>query len=199
MFCTAPLVGRLIGKLDPRILVVAGSLIFALGTWRMSALTVDWDFWELFWPQICRGVGLMLAMIPINNMALGTLPPERVKNASGLFNVMRNLGGAIGLAGINTVLNDRTDLHLARLHESLTWSRLPAVERLDQLTQHFQGSSDAPTMALKQLMQMTHQQGLVMAFADVFLMLTLIFVALAGLALLLHKPAVAGSGAADSH
>ena len=53
----------------------------------------------------------MLAMVPINNVALGTLPPERVKNASGLFNLMRNLGGAVGLAGINTFLNDRTDLH----------------------------------------------------------------------------------------
>jgi len=55
-------------------------------------------------------------MIPINNVALGTLPPERVKNASGLFNLTRNLGGAVGLAGLNTILNDLTDLHLARLH-----------------------------------------------------------------------------------
>ena len=51
----------------------------------MTYLTKDWDFWELFWPQIFRGVGLMLAMVPINNIALGTLPPERVKNASGLL------------------------------------------------------------------------------------------------------------------
>jgi DHA2 family multidrug resistance protein len=198
MFLTAPVVGRLIGKVDPRLLVVVGSLIFALGTWRMTGLTTDWDFQELLWPQICRGVGLMLAMIPINNIALGTLPPERVKNAAGLFNLMRNLGGAVGLAGINTVLNDRTDLHLARLHESLTWARRPALERLDALTRHFQGNSDAPGMALRQLMLMTHQQGLVMAFADVFMMLTLIFVALAGLALLLHKPA-SPSGAAGGH
>jgi DHA2 family multidrug resistance protein len=197
MFCTAPLVGRLIGKVDPRLLVVTGSLIFVLGSWRMTGLTIDWDFQELLWPQICRGVGLMLAMIPINNMALGTLPPERVKNASGLFNLMRNLGGAVGLAGINTVLNDRTDLHLARLHESLTWARRPAVERFDALTQHFQGNSDASGMALKRLMRMAHQQGLVMAFADVFLVLTAIFVALAGLALLLHKPS--GPGGADGH
>ncbi len=198
MFLTAPLVGRLIGKVDPRLLVVAGSLIFALGTWRMTAVTVDWDFNELLWPQICRGVGLMLAMIPINNMSLGTLPPERVKNASGLFNLMRNLGGAVGLAGINTALDDRTDLHLARLHESLTWSRAPALERLDALTRHFQGSNDAAQMALKQLFIITHQQGLVMAFADVFLMLTVIFVALAGLALLMHNPTTAG-GAAGGH
>jgi DHA2 family multidrug resistance protein len=194
MFLTAPLVGRLVGKVDPRLLIVAGGLIFSVGTWRMANLTGDWDFWELFWPQVCRGVGLMSAMIPINNVALGTLSLDRVKNASGLFNLMRNLGGAIGLAGINTVLNDRTDLHLARLHERLTWAHVPAVERLDQLAQRFQEQSDAPTMALKQLMQTAHQQGLVMAFADVFLMLTAIFVVLAGLALLLRKPSVVGGG-----
>ena len=73
----------------------------------------------------------MLAIIPINNISLGTLPPERVKNASGLFNLTRNLGGAVGLAGLNTVLNNRTDLHLARLHESITWSRAPAMETLN--------------------------------------------------------------------
>ncbi|HLJ21671.1 MAG TPA: DHA2 family efflux MFS transporter permease subunit [Stellaceae bacterium] len=193
MFLTAPVAGRLIGKVDPRFMVVAGSLIFALGTWRMTGVTTDWDFNELLWPQICRGVGLMLAMIPINNMSLGTLPPERVKNASGLFNLMRNLGGAVGLAGINTVLDDRTDLHLARLHDAITWSNPAALERLNQLTKHFQGTSDAAQMALKQLFQQTHQQGLVMAFADVFLVLTVIFVALAGLALLMHKPRSPGA------
>ena len=198
MFLTAPLAGRLIGKVDPRLMVVVGSLIFALGTWRMTGVTTDWDFNELLWPQICRGVGLMLAMIPINNMALGTLPPERVKNASGLFNLMRNLGGAVGLAGINTVLDDRTDLHLARLHDAITWSNPAALERLNQLTQHFQGNSDAARMALKRLFDMTHQQGVVMAFADVFLMLTMIFVALASLALLMHKPTSVG-GAGGGH
>ena len=64
----------------------------------MTCLTKDWDFCELFLPQVLRGVGLMMCMIPINNLALGTLPPERLKNASGLFNLTRNLGGAVGLA-----------------------------------------------------------------------------------------------------
>ncbi|MBJ6942024.1 hypothetical protein JG632_18920, partial [Vibrio cholerae] len=72
-------------------------------------------------PQILRGVGMMFAMVPTNNIALGTLAPERVKNASGLFDLMRNLGGAVGLAVINTVLNDRTDLHITRLQERVTW------------------------------------------------------------------------------
>ena len=67
----------------------------------------------------------MLCMVPINNIALGTLPPDRLKNASGLFNLTRNLGGAVGLALINTVLNNRMDLHLQRLRESVTWGSSP--------------------------------------------------------------------------
>ena len=76
MFLTAPIAGRLMNKVDPRFMLAAGFLSFAVGSWWMTYLTSDWDFWELVWPQIFRGVGLMTAMIPINNVALGTLPPS---------------------------------------------------------------------------------------------------------------------------
>lgn len=176
--------------IDPRFMLTAGFLCFAAGTWWMTYVTSDWDFWELLWPQIFRGVGIMIAMIPVNNIALGTLPPERVKNASGLYNLTRNLGGAVGLAGLTSVLNDRTDLHTERLHETITFARRPAMETLDQLTQHLQSfGSDAHDMALKQLYGMVHAQGVVMAFADVFYLLTLVFIGLAVLALMLKKPA----------
>jgi len=161
----------------------------------MTYMTKDWDFWELFWPQIFRGIGLMIAFIPINNISLATLPPERVKNASGLYNLTRNLGGAVGLAGLTTILNDRTDLHLARLHEAVTWSRPGVLETLDALTTRFQSyGSDAKAMALKQLALLTHQQGVVMAFADVFFLLTLLFVGLAALAVVMKKPVQSAPG-----
>jgi DHA2 family multidrug resistance protein len=161
----------------------------------MTYLTKDWDFYELLWPQIFRGVGLMLAIVPINNIALGTLPPERLKNASGLYNLMRNLGGAIGLAAINTVLNDQIDLHLSRLHDSVNWARQPAVETLDKLTQRFSDfGTDAQAMALKQLMGIVRQQATVMAFADVFLILTVLFGVLALLSVVMKRPKIAGGG-----
>jgi DHA2 family multidrug resistance protein len=194
MFLTAPVAGRLAGKADPRLMLIGGFLLFAVGTWWLTYLTRDWDFWELFWPQVFRGVGLMMAIIPINNIALGTLPPERLKNASGLYNLMRNLGGAVGLAALTTVLNDRTDLHLARLHEAVTWSRPPALETLNGLTRRFSSyGSDAQAMALKQLNQIVHRQGVVMAFADVFLLLTVLFAALAVLALVMKRPPAAAA------
>jgi len=194
MFLTAPIAGRMTGKVDPRLMLMAGFAFFAAGTWWMTSLTRDWDFWELLWPQIFRGIGLMLAMVPINNVALGTLAPERVKNASGLYNLMRNLGGAVGLAGIYTFLNDRTDLHIARLHENFTFAHGPAVEALNNMATQFGGSPDAQAMALKQMTALVHRQASVMAFADVFLAMTALFVALAVLAVLVKKPAAAGAG-----
>ena len=127
-----------------------GFASFAAGTWIVTGMTKDWDFCELLLPQVLRGCALMLCMMPINNIALGTLPPPRMKNASGLYNLTRNLGGAVGLALINTLLNDRWDLHLARLHERFSWANDAALERLDAMRRQFEPmGGDAERMALK--------------------------------------------------
>ncbi|MBN9052266.1 MAG: MFS transporter, partial [Rhizobiales bacterium] len=109
-------------------------------------------------------------------------------------------GGAVGLAALTTILNNRTDLHLARLHESITWSRQPALETLNNLTQRFSSfGSDAQAMALKQLNQIVHRQGVVMAFADVFLVLTFLFMSLAVLALIMKRPPAAAAPGGGGH
>jgi MFS transporter, DHA2 family, multidrug resistance protein len=196
MFASAPVVGRLVAKFDPRFVLIGGFLLFALGTLEMHYVTKDWDFWELFWPQIFRGVGLMCAMVPVTNAALGTLPLDLVKNASGLFNLTRNLGGAIGLAALNTILNDRMDLHLTRLHDAANWSRGPATEMLANLTARFHDfGSNAPAMALKQMSLMVRREATVMSFSDVFLLLTILFVGLAALGIVMKRPAVPAGGA----
>jgi DHA2 family multidrug resistance protein len=194
MFITAPIAGQLNERFDPRFILIGGFLFFAVGTWQMTFVTSDWDFWELLWPQIFRGIGLMCAIIPVTNTALGTLPVDRVKNASGLFNLMRNLGGAIGLAAINTWFNDRMDLHLTRLHDAVNSASVAANETLSNLATRFQGS-DAQTQALKALMSIVRLQAAVMSYADVFLLLTVIFVIVAAFGLVMKRPAPAGAAA----
>jgi MFS transporter, DHA2 family, multidrug resistance protein len=189
MFLTAPIVGRLMVKVDMRLLIAAGLALFALGSWQMTWITREYDFYELLVPQILRGAGMMLAMVPTNTIALGTLAPDRVKNASGLFNLTRNLGGAVGLAVINSVLNQRTDLHIARLHERVTWGNATATETLNMLTQRMKGMGDASLMALKQLSQIVHRQAVVMGFGDAFFMLTVFYFGLIILLAFLKKPA----------
>jgi DHA2 family multidrug resistance protein len=189
MFLMAPIVGRLMVKVDMRYIIAFGLIVFAIGTYQMTWITRDFDFYELLVPQVLRGVGMMCAMIPTNNIALGTLPPDRVKNASGLFNLTRNLGGALGLALINTVLNDRTDLHIARLQERVTWGNATATETLNMFTQRMQGMGDAALMAMKQLSQIVHRQAVVMGYGDAFFILTLFYLGLSLLVMLLKKPA----------
>ncbi len=195
MFAMAPISGFLSRKTDPRLMMMIGFFGFALGTWRMTGLTADWDFYELLVPQVLRGASLMLCMVPINNIALGTLPPERLKNASGLFNLTRNLGGAVGLAVINTVLTDRNAFHYARLSESINWGDAEVGRRLSNMSANFTAHGvNGPTAALAKMSGMVHQQASLLSFIDVFYLLTVLFSALAVFTMMMRRPPEAAGG-----
>ncbi|WP_018182684.1 DHA2 family efflux MFS transporter permease subunit [Kaistia granuli] len=201
MMITAPIVGRLGQKMDPRYMMAFGLSLFALSCLELVPITKDWAFSELFIPQAMRGVALMTSMMPVSMLALGTLPPERMKNASGLFNLTRNLGGAVGLAVITTVLNNRWDLHITRLHEQVQWGREAATERLDMMTKGFAATlgSDANVAALKTLTLAVKREALVMAFSDVFLVLAVMFGLIVLLVPLASKPQAAPAGGGGGH
>ena len=189
MFLCAPLSGALSNKVDPRLMLLLGFLGFAYSTWMLTGITSDWDYWELFLPQIIRGASLMFCMVTITNLALGTLPVERLKAASGLFNLTRNLGGAVGLAAITTLLSDRSDLHYDRIAETVTSANHTAVGFLEQLSANYAASGiSGDAAALSQLAGMARQQAWVMAFADVSWILAVLFAGLALGALLMKKP-----------
>jgi MFS transporter, DHA2 family, multidrug resistance protein len=104
----------------------------------------------------------------------------------------------VGLAVINTVLNDRTDLHITRLQERVTWGNATASETLTMFMQKFQGLGDSTLMAMKQLSQLVHRQAVVMSFGDAFFVLTLFYLGLTLLVTLLSKPAPL-TGGGDAH
>ncbi|WP_019221835.1 DHA2 family efflux MFS transporter permease subunit [Bartonella senegalensis] len=188
MLLTAPLAGFLSARIDERLMMAIGLFGFALGTWLASSITDKWDFWELFWPQVFRGASIMLCMVPVNNIALGTLPPERMQNASGLFNLTRNLGGAVGLAIISTLMTKRTDLHYGRIAETLQQGNRQATEILSSLTAYFKTATfDSHTLALFQLFNMARIQAMIMAFSDIFFIITIIFSVLTFMTVFLKK------------
>jgi DHA2 family multidrug resistance protein len=189
MFFSAPLAGILSSKIDLRLMLLIGFMGFAGSTWMLTGMTADWDFSELFWPQALRGMSLMLCMVPINNLALGTLPPDKIKGASGLYNLMRNLGGAVGLALINTILSDRRALHYARLSEAVTWTNDEALRQLDVMAQNLSAQGlDGPTGALMQMAMRVRGQAAVMSFIDIFALVTVLFAGLAFGVLLMKVP-----------
>jgi DHA2 family multidrug resistance protein len=189
-FLSAPLAGALSKKLDPRVLLAIGLALFGTGVWANSFLTNQSSFWELLLPQALRGVSLMLCFLPINMLALGTLPPDEVKNASGLYNLMRNLGGAIGLALINTVLIDRYALHQSRLAEHVNAAN-PAVQGfLDQVTERFAGAGlpDAGGAAWRLLADLVGREAMVLTFNDALLVMASVFAVALLLMPLVRKP-----------
>ena len=140
-----------------------------------------------------------LSMVPINSVAMGSLAAHEMKNASGLFNLTRNLGGAVGLAIINTFLNNRWDLHLARLHDQVNWSSDRTQQWLATLTGAFARlGSSADLAATRQLAGFVRREALVMALSDVFLLIAAIFALMLLLVPFVRKPPMLGMSA-DGH
>jgi DHA2 family multidrug resistance protein len=106
---TAPIAVALEKRMDARLLSAIGFALFALGLGMSTFQDPRSDYDAMFWPQVIRGAAIMFCLLPPTRLALGTLPPERIPDASGLFNLMRNLGGAIGIALIDTVIYTRSE------------------------------------------------------------------------------------------
>ncbi len=115
----APIAVALERRVDARLLTGVGFTLFAFGLGLSAFETRDTDFSGMFWPQVIRGVAIMFCLLPPTRLALGALSETQVPDASGLFNLMRNLGGAIGIALIDTVLYGRTSIHADALRNRL--------------------------------------------------------------------------------
>ena len=111
----APIAAILEVRINARLLTAIGFGLFGLGVFANGFTTSTTDFDGLFWPQIMRGVAMMLCLLPATRLALDGWPQEDIADASGLFNLMRNLGGAIGIALMDTILEQRTPHHLSAL------------------------------------------------------------------------------------
>ena len=193
MFLSAPIVGRLMTRTDPRLMLAAGFAIVALSNWQMSYVTKDWDYWELFLPQVLRGFGMMLAIVPITSISLGTLAPDVLKNA---LRAVQPHPQSRRRGGSRRPQHRTRQAHRPAPGAAARGRHLGAAARRSRrstASPPASGGSDAQGMALKQLFMFTRVQGAVMAFADVFLLLALMFLALcsAGLA---HAPAAAYDG-----
>jgi MFS transporter, DHA2 family, multidrug resistance protein len=174
-----------------------GMSMFAVGLYLNTFLTAESSFWELFLPQAVRGFSLMFCFIPVNMLALGTLPPEKLNNASGLYNLMRNLGGAVGLAAINTVVDERMALHWSRLTDGISEARPGVRDFLDGVASRLGDvlPGDATLAATKLLSQIVQREALILSFNDCLLLMGLVFVGGVLLMPLARKPKQAAAGA----
>ncbi len=199
-----PIYTFLARRFDSRWLMMLGMACFGASMFGFSRITAEWGALQLLIPQVLRGFPQVFAVAPAVNLGLGSLPPARLKYASGLFNMMRNLGGAIGIALCGTILNDRTNLHFARLAEHLNSSNTGLQQMMGRVSTvfaraHLGDAALGQAAAVKRVWLMTYREAQVQTFADAFIVIGICLAAATVLVPFLRKVATASPESASAH
>jgi DHA2 family multidrug resistance protein len=175
-FCAAPIAGKLSRIVSLPKMLAFGICTFSLGCYFNSFLTPDSRFWEFFLPQILRGGALMFCFIPINEIVFSAMHKNEIKNASGLYNLMRNLGGAIALAIINTIIIDNTKRFSSYLAENMQITSQNVIAAQEKIGTMFEGKIfDTNQAALMMINNLLHRDALIITINNIFSMIAIIF------------------------
>ena len=195
---------RLTNSVDRRLIITAGLLLFATSLWLNSSMTSQWGFAELLVPQLIRGLAIMLCIVPSVNMALDGFAGLELRYASSVFNLMRNLGGAIGIAVVNTWLQDNARIQGLRFGEAMGHHTRYAQEMISTLSAGIAtrtpDASQADLMARALMNQLVELEALTIGFGDVFHVMFVMFLAALLMVPFSGKPAAPDAEApVDSH
>ncbi len=187
-----PLVPRLMQRFDARIIIGVGFALFAASNFMNIYMSNDYATDQLFWPNVVRAVGQALAFAPLSAVATGGIEAENAGSASALFNMMRNLGGAIGIAALQTLLTKREQYHSNVLSQSVSLFEQATRNRLDQLTQYFMNHgvidrADAIHRAYVAIGKVVQKQAFILAFSDTFYLLGVALIVALIASLMLRK------------
>jgi DHA2 family multidrug resistance protein len=198
-FLSMPLIGILTTRRDPRKLLGTGFALAAFTLFWLSWLNTEVGYWELFWPQFVQGIALSLLFVPLTTITMDPIPVHEMGNATSLYNLMRNLGGSVGIALIQTFVVRQRQLHTSRLGEHVTLYDPGTRLMLERLQAAFiEAGADAVTAldrATAAIWGMVQKQAAILSYLDAFHVLGLVVVVIAPLAILMRRPRQAGRGA----
>jgi DHA2 family multidrug resistance protein len=199
-FLAMPLVGMLMSKVKPRILLACGIVIASFSFYDFAHLNLNVGYWDFFWPLIIQGSAMGLLFIPLTTITNDPVPNAEMGNATSLFNLMRNIGASVGIASVTTIVARHTQVHTNILGAHVNSMNPQARQMIMAMQQHFiQNGSDAVT-ALKQayaaVFGMVQREAAIMSFNDAFSYLMLLFLAMLPLILLMRAPRKRGGGMA---
>jgi DHA2 family multidrug resistance protein len=196
-----PIVGRLTTVIDNRILIGMGLVINALAVYLMSLYNLQIDFGTAWWPRFIQGFGLAFVFVPLTTLTMSRISQEKMGNATGIFNLLRNLGGSFGIAVASTLLSRRAQLHQSHLVEHVTPFHLPFNDWLQRAGGLFGadpgGNYWQAPQALAGLYQEVQRQAQMLAYCDTYWFFTLVFLALLPLVLLMRRAARSSAGATE--
>ena len=187
-----PILPRLLGSVDARLMVIIGILLFAVSCFLDTTLTTQSAGNDFFWSQLLRGAGQIMAMMPLNQASMAAVNNEEAADAAGLYNMMRNLGGSVGLALMGIFIDRQNKLHSDIIRESVTANSPLADSRLSGNTALFVSEHGdtlhAKMQAMAQLANEITRQAAVMTYSESFYILGIALLCCIPLTFLLRAP-----------
>ena len=196
-----PLIGLLIGKVDSRALVAIGLITGGVTLIWLGQLSLDAGYWDIFWPQFLQGLGLSATFVPLTTISMDRIPRERMGNATSLFNLMRNLGGSIGIAVTGSMLARKQQAYVNIFGSNVDAYSPAAQGAFESAKNAFlaRGAdiTTATQRAYASMFATVQQQATMVAFVSIFRVLGVMFLLLLPLVLLMKKPR--GRGPMGAH
>ena len=199
-FLMMPLVGTVLGRFDPRKVLAVGLIGASWTLYAFSRLSLDAGYWDIFWPQFIQGAALAMLFVPLTTTTMDPIPKEEMGNATSMFNLMRNLGGSVGIASATTFLFRRQQFHTHLLGARVTAFNPQTMVRVNGLQSAMVAHGSDPSTALHQawgaIWGMVQQQASMAAFVDTFRALGVVFLLMIPLLLVMKRPKHHAGGAA---
>jgi DHA2 family multidrug resistance protein len=200
--CIMPVIGLLTGRVDNRFLIIFGFVVFGWTSLWMGNLTLQISPDSLFWPIVLSGVGSGMVFVPLSTISVGTLANEQIGNATGLFNLLRNVGGGIGISLVNTLVARHVQIHRALMAQNLA-PQNPAFQQTLRSTEGLMSQYSGPGLARMQaygLIQGTlNQQAAAFSYVDVFRYLAVACFFCGAIVLLMKRVRARKGAAAMAH
>ncbi|MGA2436395.1 MAG: DHA2 family efflux MFS transporter permease subunit [Bryobacteraceae bacterium] len=198
-FIAMPIIGMIVARFDPRKLLAVGLVGASYTLIQLSWLNLNAGYWDIFWPQFFQGMSLALLFVPLTTSTMDPIPKEEMGNATSIFNLMRNIGGSIGIAATTTFIERRTQVHTNQLGERISaysqQSRQMFEATRGALMAHGADAATAAMQARGALFGLVERHAAMFSFLETFRILGIIFLLVIPLLLLLKKPAHHGKGA----
>jgi DHA2 family multidrug resistance protein len=191
-FIAMPIVGLLTAKVDPRKLLSVGLIGGAVTLFQLGSLNLQVGYWDIFWPQFFQGISMGLIFVPLTTVTMSLIAREEMGNATSLFNLMRNLGGSIGIATIATMLSRNSQAQYNILGGHVSAFDMQTRVLLEQIRAGFAARgmdlATATRAAYAALSGMVSQQAVMVAFVQLFRILALVFAVVIPLVFIMRKP-----------
>ena len=195
-FLMMPVTGILLSHFDARKLLGMGVLGAAVSMWQLSEINLNAGYWNIFWPQFLQGLSLSLLFVPLTTVTMAPIPKETMGNATSLFNLLRNLGGSIGIAFATTYLSRRQQIHQSVLSSNVTDLNPNARAVIGTLSGAMQQAGGDASQSLQRaygiVQGMVSRQASMLSFLDTFRLMAVIFIVVLPLLLLFRRAGKSG-------